>query len=791
MYNNNDDVVEIVEMVELIQAEFNEKYAGLVTFDTFIKETDDLQERMNLLIQNGLLGLSLIVVLLGIFLNVRLAFWVSLGIPISFLGMFFVIWALGITINEMSLFGMILVVGILVDDGIIIGESIYSQAEKGKRKLEAAIDGALDVIKPVMIAVFTTIVAFIPYFYFYGRLGDFVWQIGAIVIISLLFSLVEAIIILPAHIKHSKALADAQHRRKNNVPLFETMRSTINTILITSFDKVYSKFLRFCIRNRWGVTAAMFAVILVIVGLFGGTHVRAQFFPEMEFPFARIAIEMPAGASAEVASDVRYRVIEKALEFGKIKEAKEGINPIENYTSWRGGNINIFLDLIPATIRDWSVNQFMEELSGFIGSVPEADNIDIGTATFGGRPISVKLLSSDYSQLLIAKDLLKEELKKIDGVKDIQDDTPLGANEFVIELKPQAKALGFTLADITTQLRQGFYGQEVMRLQKGRDELRVWVRFKKEDRVSISQIENLKIRTQSGAYVPFKELANFHIERGLRQIRHENGYRSVRVFANLDHDKNNLAVVLEDIEKELLPRVLSQVDGVSKSAGGQQEYMQKMMGSITYSMSIAAVVIFTILMFLLKSYFQTLLIMSLIPLGIIGAVVGHYLKGIPVSILSFLGIVALAGIIINDSVVLIDRYNNLIRRGIDVKDAVWEAGKTRFRPIMLTTVTTAVGLAPLILQRSQQGQWLVPMALSVAAGLIFGTGITLLLLPSAIYCGSDLRMIINRLGNKLFDKDLTSRLELEPAYRSSIETEEPEPPLPPEDTSDYRGSATL
>ncbi|NQU66539.1 MAG: efflux RND transporter permease subunit, partial [Candidatus Marinimicrobia bacterium] len=402
MYNNNDDVIEIVDIVEKIQQEFSEKYAGLVSFETFIKETDDLQERMQLLMQNGLIGLFLIVILLGIFLNIRLAFWVSLGIPISFLGMFFVLWVTGITINEMSLFGMILVVGILVDDAIIIGESIYAQAESGKRKLQAAIDGTLDVIKPVFIAVLTTIIAFIPYFYFYGQLGNFVWQIGAVVIFSLLFSLVEAIIILPAHIKHSKALDDARHKRKHNNPYIEMLRGGLNKFLITFFDKVYSRFLRFCLKNRWSVMATMLAVLLIISGMFGGAHVRAQFFPEMEFPFARISIEMPAGASAEVASDVRHHVIEKALEYGRHKEDEDGINPIQRYTSWRGGNINIFLGLVPATERDWSVNDFMEELNEYIGSVPEADNVNIGTATFGGRPISVKLLSSDYSQLLKA-----------------------------------------------------------------------------------------------------------------------------------------------------------------------------------------------------------------------------------------------------------------------------------------------------------------------------------------------------------------------------------------------------
>jgi len=763
MYNNNEDVVEIVEITEKIAEKYNNKYAGLITFETFIKETDDLEERLQLLMQNGLLGLALIIFLLGIFLNLRLAFWVALAIPISFLGMFFVLWIVGISINEMSLFGMILVVGILVDDGIIIGESIYSQAEMGKKKLQAVVDGTLDVIKPVTISVVTTMVAFTPYFYFYGALGDHVWQIGAIVISSLAFSLLEALIILPAHISHSKALNAAQ-KRMNTESIFYKFRIKIDKSLKFILDRVYRRILKLCLRYRWAVLAGTISSILIVSGLFMGAHVRAQFFPEMEFPFARISIEMPAGASAVSAGSVRDEVIDKALAFGEIKELENGINPIENYMSWgRSGNINIFLDLIPATERSWSVNDFLTELSDYIGAVPGAENVNIRTASFGGRPISVKFLSPDYSQLIKAKNLLKKELSKIAGVKDIQDDTPMGNNEFIVTLKPRAKALGFTLREVTSQLRQGFYGQEVMRMQRGRDELRIWVRFDQANRVSISQIENLKIRTPKGSFVAFKEIANYRIERGLRRIRHENRFRSVRVFANMDFSRNNLQVVLQELNAEIIPRVLSQVDGVSKSMSGQSEYTGKMISSITYSMAFAAVAIFTILLFLLKSYMQTILIMSLIPLGIIGAVIGHYFKGIPVSILSFLGIVALAGIIINDSVVLIDRYNKLIKTKIGVAQAVFSAGLTRFRPILLTTVTTSVGLAPLILQKTQQGQWLVPMALSVAAGLIFGTLITLLVLPASIYCLSDIRIIKNRLSHKIFKTELIGRDDLEPA----------------------------
>ncbi len=567
-YNNNEDVIDIVETVEDKMEDFKAKYAGLVEFKTFIKQTTELEERIDLMTQNGLLGLLLVIVLLGFFLNTRLALWVAVGIPISLLGMFFVLWAMDITINEMSLFGIILVIGILVDDGIIIGESIYSQWEKhGRKPLRAAIDGTMEVIKPVTISVVTTMVAFVPYFFFYGMLGKHVWQIAAVVIISLAFSLIEAMLILPAHIAHSKALV--QDDRDTSLI---RLRKKINKVLNWFVNSFYRKLLSFSLKNRWAVTATLLAFILIIVGLFAGSHIRAQFFPEIEPPYARIQVEMPAGTSAEVANKIRYKLIDKAQAFAEEWEDQGRTYPITNFTSWmNGGTLNIFIVLPSSAERDYSIGEFSQALGDYIGSVPEAEGVTIGGWNFGGRPISVRFSSTDYNQLFKAKELLKTELKKIDGVKDIQDDTPLGNNEFIVQLKPKGKALGFTVRDLTTQLRQGFYGQEVMRLQRGRDELKVWVRFTKEDRISISQIENLKIRTPSGEYVPFKEVATFKIERGLRRIRHEDGERSVTVFADLDYTKNDQAVVLEELEANTIPFVLSQVEGVTRELGGQAE----------------------------------------------------------------------------------------------------------------------------------------------------------------------------------------------------------------------------
>jgi multidrug efflux pump subunit AcrB len=756
MYNNNEDVIEITEIVDRMAAEYEAKYAGLVHFNTFIKDTDELEQRLSLMTLNGLIGLGLVLVLLGIFLNVRLSFWVALGIPFSLLGMFFVLWLLDITINEMSLFGIIMVIGILVDDGIIIGESIYSQFENyGKKPVQAAIDGTLDVIKPVSISVITTMVAFVPYFYFYGMLGKFVWQIAAVMIIALAFSLIEAFIILPAHLSHSRAL----EKRPSAHRFLSGVRNRVNGFLQGFVENVYGPFLQICLNNRWAVTAAIVAVLMLIAGMFQGQHVRAQFFPQIEPPYARIQVEVPAGTSADVADDIRTQLIGRSLAFAEEWDhpGKGEQSPIQNYTSWMsGGTINVFFVLPSAAVRDYNVGEFSDGLAEYIGTMPEAENVIVGGFSFGGTPISVRFQSSDYQQLIIAKELLKDELRGIAGVKDIRDDTPLGSNEFVVTLLPKGQALGFTVRDLTSQLRQGFYGDEVMRLQKGRDEVKVWVRFPKEDRVSIAQIENLRVRTPAGDYVPFREVAEYRIERGIRRIRHDDGMRAATVYADLDYSQNDLNVVLAEVNREVVPRVLSQVDGVGRAVGsGQQEEVQKMVGSMTYTMTLALVAMFTILLFLLKSYIQTLLIMGLIPLGVIGAVIGHSIIGIPISILSFLGIVALAGIIVNDSVVLVDRYNKRIAEGIDVGEALFQAAKSRFRPIVLTTITTAGGLAPIILMRSEQGQFLAPMAVSVAFGLIFGTLLTLLLLPSALYVVSDLRVLFRR---------KKSRLEAEPAY---------------------------
>ncbi|MBB6480927.1 efflux RND transporter permease subunit [Spirochaeta isovalerica] len=759
MYNNNEDVIEIAEAVDAKIEEYNEKYEGLVTFEPFIRDVDEIETRLGTLTKNGLIGLVLVVLILGIFLNIRLSLWVALGIPISFAGLMFVIWTMGITINEMSLFGMIMVIGILVDDGIVIGESIFYQWEKGgKSAMRAAIDGTLDVIQPVFVSIITTMIAFAPYFFMYGEMGGYVWQIGTVVVICLGFSLIEAAIILPVHLAHSKSMSPDQKRHY--------LREKMNNGIVHFIHNIYGPFLRFCLKYKWAVMSFMVAVILTLAGAFMGNHVKAVFFPEVEMPYAVINLEIPSGTSASISDRIRDDVIDRSLAFAEeyAMPDKGYDNGIVNYVSWSNGStISIFLTLIPNEVRNFTVKDFSDQLSQNLGFFPEVESITVGgESAFGGNPISVRFLSLDYDQLIKAAELFKEELKGIDGVKDIQDDTPLGDREFVISLKPKGEALGLNLMDVTSQLRQGFYGQDVMTLQKGRDEVKIIVQFPREARKSISQIEDLPIMTPTGAYVPFKEIATYTIERGIKNIRHENGYRSIRVFANLDDSRNDLNVVLADINDDVIPRVLSQVEGVSKSFSGQSEEVSKMINSMVFSMAMAVIIMFTILLFQMKSFAEAGLVMTLIPLGFMGSIIGHYIVGIPVSFISFLGSIALAGIIVNDSVVFIDKYNKLYKEeGLPVEEAIYQAGIQRFRPIIMTTLTTAIGLGPLIFQKSIGGQFLIPMAVSVAFGLLFGTTITLLMLPSALYIIDDFKKMRERRRDKRTDKQYLPDFEAE------------------------------
>ncbi len=725
MYGNTEDVIAISKMVDAKLDEYREKYRDMVTFETYIRDVDEIHERLGTLVKSGLGGLVLVLLILGLFLNTRISFWVALGIPISFMGLLFIEWVLNITINEMSLFGMIIIIGILVDDGIVIGENIYDHWHRlGKSRIQAAVDGTMEVLAPVLVSIATTIAAFTPYFFIYGEMGKYTKQIGLVVIISLLFSLVEALILLPAHLAHSKAMTEAA-REPNRLRRY--LQSGQDYLI----NRIYAPFLGFALKHKAFVLAVLAGSLLITAGAVAGNHVKAAFFPEIEAPYVYAELTFPSGTTVDVVDDTREQVESFAMDFGTRWGNDDFDNAIVDYLSWGDSTrLIIYLLLQENDVRDFRVNEFSLALARELPELPVLESAFIGSDTmFGGDPVYIRFLGRDGEELRKAAEIFKEKLRTIEGVKDIRDNSPLGQKELLISLNSRGKALGLTTADVSRQVRMGFYGSEIMVLQEGRKEVPLVIRYPSSERNSLDVIENFRIRTPSGALVPFKSVSSFALQRSQGEIQRENGYRSLSVMAGIDSEAADLNVVMKEINDVILPEVLAEVDGVTLSQGGQAQMVNKMIKSMVFSMAMALLVMFTLLLFQMRSWGQALLVLSLIPLGFQGAVYGHIIMGREVSFISFLGSVALAGIIVNDSVVFIDCLNGKLRSGLPIETAVRETALQRFRPIVMTTLTTSIGLTPLIFQKSTGGQMLVPIGISIAWGLLFGTFLTLAVLP--------------------------------------------------------------
>lgn len=733
MYTNNEDVLAISEAVDELIETYAAEYGDLVTFKPFIRDSDQIEQRLGTLSLSGLFGLLLVVLILGIFLNLRLSFWVAFGIPFSFLGLFLIEWLLDITINEMSLFGMIMVLGILVDDGIVIGENIWAHwKDQGKKPLQAAIDGTLEVLGPVTVSIVTTMVAFTPYFFIYGEMGQYTSQIGLVIILSLGFSLIEAAIILPVHLAHSKALSEG---KKGPGALRRGLDRFQNSLL----NRGYAPILRAALAHRGLSLAIMATALMILAGAMAGNHVKAMFFPEVEMPYSFIEMSFPAGTPSSVVDEVRDTVTATALSLGEEDEwtlLEEGYdNAIVDVLSWGNSRrVWLYFVMIPNEVRPWAMADFTSALNMRIPDIPETESLKIGEeSAFGGYPISIRFVGEDPAALEEASELLKTELARLEGVKDIADDTPTGARELIFDVNSRGRALGLSPAWLASQIRDGWYGREVTRLTDGPRQLPVVIRMDSEQRRSLNQLDRYPVRTPAGEWVYAGDVMDYRLERGLAVIKRENGFRAIRVNAGFDDSVNDLNVVLAQVNNDIIPRILEDVPAVSMSAGGQAEDVNRMMMSMLYAMVGAMVVMFTILMTATSSVGQAALIMTLIPLGLVGAIFGHMIMGLPVSFISFLGVLALAGIIVNDSVVMISAYNRMVRKeGIPWREAVYQAGLRRFRPILMTTLTTSIGLAPLIFQRSVGGQFLVPIAVSIAFGLVFGTFLTLILLPCVL-----------------------------------------------------------
>jgi multidrug efflux pump subunit AcrB len=654
-----------------------------------------------------------------------------------------------VTINVLSLFGMIIVIGILVDDGIVIAENIYQHYEKGKSPEQAAIDGVMEVLPAIVSAILTTILAFGIFLFLDGRIGEFFGEVSVVVMLTLLVSLVEALIILPAHLAHSKALRVQNPVQKPGIlGVFQNVFSKLryinkfgDFIMRWLRDKVYSPILRFSLNYKF-LTISLFVVFFMLTNAsFQGGIIRGAFFPQVASDRVAISLNMPNGTNEKVTDSIISFIEAKAIEVtNEISDEYLGETPekhlVENMIKNIGpgsSTASLTINLLPGEERpneittDLVTNRLRERVGPVIGI---ESLVYGGGGNFGGVPVSVSLLGNDISELKAVKAELKKNLEDNILLKDVTDNDPAGIKEIRLELNESAYALGLNLRTVMTQVRSAFFGAQAQRFQRGQDEIRVWVRYDRENRSSINNLDNMRITAPNGQKVPLKEIASYTIERGDVAINHLEGRREIQVSADIkDKKKTSATDIMAEIRDDIMPDILSKYPTVTPSYEGQNRERLKLFNSLTAVGLTVLALIYIVIAFTFRSYSQPLLLMLLIPLSLPAVAWGHWIHDFSVNILSMLGIIALIGIMVNDGLVLISKFNSNLREGLKFDDALYEAGRSRFRAIFLTSITTVAGLAPLIFEESRQAQFLIPMAVSIAYGIGFATVLTLVVLP--------------------------------------------------------------
>ena len=732
-----------------------------ISLSTWKDDTIVLRSRIDLLRRNGLVGFALVLIVLALFLRLRLAGWVALGIPISFLGAAALMPVFDVSVNVISLFAFIIVLGIVVDDAIIVGENIYTTYEGGLVGLQAAVRGAASVATPVIFAVLTSIAAFAPLLGVTGNIGKIMRLVPIIVISTLFFSLVESLLILPHHLSHLR-------NGKQGGGWLRRAQDGVSTGLAWIISRSYTPSLDFALRWRYLTISIAVAMLLATVGLVRGGWIQFNFLPPIEADNAAVMLTMPQGTPAEVTSEAIHRIERAAIELRAEIEREVGEDPIRHLQASvgdqpfalrqsrnpasTGGDFSaphvgeVTLELTPAEERPISSTDIANRWRERVGSIPDAVELSFTSSLFSaGDAINIELTGPDIGDLREIAGRVKSELATYRGVQDIADSYRLGKRELELAITPEAEAAGLTQSDLARQVRQAFYGEEAQRVQRGRDEVKVMVRFPEAERRSLGDLEALRIRLPSGVEVPFATAAKASMSRGPAAIRRTDRQRVINVTADVDLEKGNTGEILADLSTNVLPRVLADYPQARFSFEGEQEDQRKTLRDLTRGFAVALLVIYGLLAIPFKSYLQPLVVMSAIPFGFVGAIWGHVVMGYNLAILSIFGIVALTGVVVNDSLVLIDFVNRARARGATVLEAVHEAGRARFRPILLTSLTTFAGLTPLLLEKSLQAQFLIPMAISLAFGVLFATFITLILVPSLYTSLEDIRSWARRL----------------------------------------------
>ncbi len=744
------NALEIADAVLEYVADENSRLPEGLSLTAWYDRTELLRSRLNTLIENGRNGFFLVLIVLSLFLRLRVAFWILFGLPLCFLGTLWWMPSLGVSINSNSLFAFILVLGILVDDAIVIGENIFTHHERRGWGLNAAITGAQEVAIPVIFGVLTTAVAFAPLLLAPGPMGRMIRPVPVCVLLALAFSLLESMLILPSHLAHGSDRGPAQARFAFQ-RAWRRLQAAIDHGLQRFIREVYRPGLERCIEWRYTTLSIAIAGLLVTSGLFAGDWIHFAFIPKIGGGHAIATVELPVGTPSRITSEALRQLEAYGNEAVRQLENEEGeALALHMYTSvgevrWgdgqasatgrnatRGSHVGeVVIQLTPETDRSLPAEAVTNRWRELTGTLPGVEVGFTANLISAGEPINIALRGDSLDRLREAAESLKEAIATYPGVVDVSDSFRGGKRELQIDILPSAEPLGLTLSDLGRQVRQAFYGDEVQRVQRDRDDIKVMLRYPRDRRETVAAVEQMFIRTPSGDEVPFFTVASVRDGVGFAAISRTDRQRTVNVIGDVDLEVGNANAVVADLQKKFLPSLEARFPGVSAGLEGEQREQSDTLGAMGRGGALALLAIYALLAIPLRSYVQPLLIMLAIPFGLIGAIVGHLALGTILSMSSIMGMVALAGVVVNDSLVMVSYINQRRAGGVPSMEAIRDAGAARFRPILLTSLTTFAGLVPILSDSGFAGALLRPMAISLAFGVLFATVVTLIVVPTA------------------------------------------------------------
>ena len=708
-----------------------------------------LQDRLTMMSKNLVAGALLVFLILTLFLRLKLAFWVMIGLLVAFAGTLLLLPLVNVTINLISLFGFLVVLGIVVDDAIVIGESAYTEIRAHGHSVDNVVNGTMKVAIPATFGVLTTIAAFTPILMVSGISGQFFAPIGWVVVLALLLSLIESKLILPAHLAHMRV---RRYEPETSNRLVRFQRS-FSEGLYKFVDRVYLPSLKLLLRNRYITLASFVAALILSIGFIAGPFMRVVLFPDIAGDFMRVNLEMNEGTPGYVTHNAIDLLREKLEEVDQDmqRDLELKVPVVRTVFAWAGANTTgeMLVELTKTEDPRLGTAEIERRWRDKVGQIAGARGLRIGGAGGpggDGPDLSFQLVGRNLQQLESAATELEREVRAFDGTFDIRNSFDGGIRELQLRIRPEAEALGLSQQDLARQVRQAFFGEEVQRIQRGQDDVRVMVRYPREQRTSQGYLEEMRIRTASGDEVPFRAVADIEVGNSPSSIRRYNRERSINISARVDKDIAEPGEIQRKLTAEILPRIVASHSGVNFQLSGQSRNAQELSAELLTGTIFALFLIYALIAIPLRSYIQPLLIMSVIPFGTIGAVFGHWVLGIPVSLLSMFGIIALAGVVVNDSLILVDFVNHHRKAGEPRIDAALKGARARFRPIILTSATTFLGLAPIVFfETSLQAKLVIPMATSLAFGILFATVITLALIPTLYLIGDDLTRLTQRL----------------------------------------------